>query len=55
MGNNAVFFEWHMFNKDQWYCTVMFRTRLELWPMLGIPRLRNHNATDDGNVDFRSF
>ena len=20
-----------------------------------LPRLRNHNATDDGNVDFRSF
>ena len=20
-----------------------------------LPRLRNHNATEDGNVDFRSF
>ena len=23
--------------------------------LLALPRLRNHNATDDGNLDFRSF
>ena len=24
VGNNTVFFYWHMFNKDQWYCIDIF-------------------------------
>ena len=43
--------------KDEEYIhTMNWRALLKSFSLfLILPRLRNHNETDDGNVDFRSF